>query len=81
MLLMPLATIYEVTVVSSPPMQFVAMFMLGYVAYWWRETAGSALPSTYGKAAMRASLLHFVFGKALNAVVSLVTLVALLLAG
>lgn len=39
MVLMALSTFYEVTVVSSPPMQFVAMFMLGYVAYWWRETA------------------------------------------
>jgi len=33
--------------------------------------------SLYGKAAVRASLLHFLFGKALNAVVSLLTLVAL----
>lgn len=35
------------------------------------------LPSHYGKAAVRTSLLHFFFGKALNAVASLVTLVAL----
>ncbi|MBD5803745.1 Polysaccharide biosynthesis protein [Azoarcus sp. Aa7] len=35
------------------------------------------MSSHYGKAAVRASLLHFVFGKALNAVVSLLTLVAL----
>jgi hypothetical protein len=40
MVLMPLSIFYEVTVVSSPPMQFVAMFMLGYIAYWWRETSG-----------------------------------------
>lgn len=41
MVLMPLSIFYEVTVVSSPPMQFTAMFLLGYVAYWWRETAGA----------------------------------------
>ncbi|TVT78559.1 MAG: hypothetical protein FHP92_01525 [Denitromonas halophila] len=41
MVLMPLSVFYEVTVVSSPPMQFVAMFLLGYVAYWWREVSGS----------------------------------------
>lgn len=41
MVLMPLSIFYEVTVVSSPPMQFIAMFLLGYVAYWWRETAGA----------------------------------------
>jgi O-antigen/teichoic acid export membrane protein len=35
------------------------------------------LSNHYGKAAVRASLLHFLFGKALNAVVSLLTLVAL----
>lgn len=35
------------------------------------------MSSHYGKAAVRASLLHFLFGKALNAVVSLLTLVAL----
>jgi hypothetical protein len=40
MVLMPLSVFYEVTVVSSPPMQFVAMFLLGYVAYWWRKTQG-----------------------------------------
>lgn len=40
MVLMPLSIFYEATVVSSPPMQFMAMFMLGYVAYWWRETDG-----------------------------------------
>ncbi len=40
MVLMPLSIFYEVTIVSSPPMQFMAMFMLGYVAYWWRETNG-----------------------------------------
>jgi hypothetical protein len=40
MVLMPLAIFYEVTVVSSPPMQFTAMFLLGYVAYWWRESGG-----------------------------------------
>lgn len=39
MVLMPLSIFYEVTVVSSPPMQFMAMFFLGYVAYWWRETS------------------------------------------
>jgi O-antigen/teichoic acid export membrane protein len=33
--------------------------------------------SHYGRAAVRASLLHFLFGKAFNAVVSIVTLVAL----
>jgi O-antigen/teichoic acid export membrane protein len=33
--------------------------------------------SLYGKEAVRASLLHFFFGKALNAVVSLLTLIAL----
>lgn len=38
MALMPLAIFYEVTVVSSPPMQFLAMFCLGYIAYWWRQT-------------------------------------------
>lgn len=36
--IMPLAIFYEVTIVSSPPMQFAAMFYLGYVAYWWRKT-------------------------------------------
>lgn len=41
MVLMPLSVFYEVTVVSSPPMQFVAMFLLGYVAYWWREVSGA----------------------------------------
>lgn len=35
------------------------------------------MSSLYGKAAVRASLLHFMFGKALNAVVSLLTLIAL----
>lgn len=40
MVLMPLSIFYEVTVVSSPPMQFMAMFFLGYVAYWSRETSG-----------------------------------------
>lgn len=39
MVLMPLSIFYEVTIVSSPPMQFMAMFFLGYVAYWCRETA------------------------------------------
>ena len=38
LVLMPLAIFYEVTIVSSPPMQFAAMFFLGYVAYWWRES-------------------------------------------
>lgn len=41
MVLMPISIFYEVTVVSSPPMQFTAMFLLGYVAYWWRETRGA----------------------------------------
>ena len=41
MVLMPISIFYEVTVVSSPPMQFMAMFLLGYVAYWWRETGGA----------------------------------------
>jgi hypothetical protein len=41
MVLMPLSIFYEVTIVSSPPMQFMAMFLLGYVAYWWRETEGA----------------------------------------
>lgn len=41
MVLMPIAIFYEVTVVSSPPMQFMAMFLLGYVVYWWRETGGA----------------------------------------
>lgn len=41
MVLMPISIFYEVTVVSSPPMQFMAMFLLGYVAYWWHETAGA----------------------------------------
>ena len=36
--LMPLAIFYEVTIVSSPPMQFLGMFCLGFVAYWWHET-------------------------------------------
>lgn len=40
MVVMPLAVFYEVTVVSSPPMQFTAMLLLGYVEYWWRETNG-----------------------------------------
>lgn len=40
MVLMPLSIFYEVTVVASLPMQFLAMFLLGYVAYWWRETSG-----------------------------------------
>lgn len=40
MVLMPISIFYEATVVSSPPMQFVAMFMLGYIAYWWRKTNG-----------------------------------------
>jgi hypothetical protein len=40
MVLMPLSLFYEVSVVSSPPMQFMAMFLLGYVVYWWRETTG-----------------------------------------
>lgn len=40
MVLMPLSIFYEVTIVSSPPMQFMGMFLLGYVAYWWRQTAG-----------------------------------------
>jgi hypothetical protein len=40
MVLMPLSVFYEVTVVGSPPMQFVSMFFLGYIAYWWRETQG-----------------------------------------
>lgn len=43
MVLMPLSIFYEVTVVSSPPMQFMAMFFLGYIAYWWRETSGARL--------------------------------------
>lgn len=34
--LMSFSIFYEVTIVSSPPMQFVAMFFLGYVSYWWR---------------------------------------------
>lgn len=42
MVLMPISIFYEVTVVSSPPMQFVAMFFLGYVAYWWRETSAKS---------------------------------------
>lgn len=40
MVLLPLSIFYEVTVVSSPPMQFTAMFLLGYVVYWRRETSG-----------------------------------------
>lgn len=40
MVVMPLAVFYEVTVVGSPPMQFTAMLLLGYVVYWWRETNG-----------------------------------------
>lgn len=43
MVLMPLSIFYEATIVSSPPMQFVAMFFLGYVAYWWRKTGGIRL--------------------------------------
>lgn len=38
---------------------------------------GKGVSSHYGKTAVRASLLHFMFGKALNAIVSLLTLVAL----
>lgn len=40
MVLMPLSIFYEVTVVGSPPMQFMAMFLLGYIVYWWRESVG-----------------------------------------
>jgi type IV secretory pathway TrbD component len=40
MVLMFLAVFYEVTTVSSPPMQFVLMLLLGYIVYWWRETRG-----------------------------------------
>jgi hypothetical protein len=40
MVLMFLAVFYEVTTVSSPPMQFVYMLLLGYIVYWWRETCG-----------------------------------------
>ena len=40
MVLMFLAVFYEVTAVSSPPMQFVSMLLLGYTVYWWRETGG-----------------------------------------
>ncbi|TVT78560.1 MAG: lipopolysaccharide biosynthesis protein [Denitromonas halophila] len=36
-----------------------------------------SVSSDYGKSAVRKSLLHFLFGKALNAVVSVLTLVAL----
>ena len=43
MVLMPLSVFYEVTVVSSPPMQFTAMFFLGYVAYWWQRTSGARI--------------------------------------
>lgn len=38
---------------------------------------GCRLSNHYGKEAVQTSLLHFLFGKALNAVVSLITLVAL----
>lgn len=40
MVLMFLAIFYEVTTVSSPPMQFVNMLLMGYTVYWWRETGG-----------------------------------------
>lgn len=40
MVLMFLAVFYEVTTVSSPPMQFVNMLLMGYIVYWWRETGG-----------------------------------------
>lgn len=42
MVIMPLAIFYEVTVVGSLPMQFMAMYMLGYVVYWWRVTEGAS---------------------------------------
>lgn len=38
MLLMPLSIFYELTVVGSSPMQFIAMFFLGYIVYWWRKS-------------------------------------------
>lgn len=37
MVLISVSIFYEVTAVSSPPMQLTSMFLLGYVAYWWRE--------------------------------------------
>ena len=40
MVLMFLAVFYEVTTVSSPPMQFINMLLMGYIVYWWRETGG-----------------------------------------
>lgn len=36
-----------------------------------------AVSNLYGKAAVRSSLIHFLFGKALNAIVSILTLIAL----
>ncbi len=40
MLIMLLAVFYEVTTVSSPPMQFVNMLLLGYIVYWKRSILG-----------------------------------------
>lgn len=41
------------------------------------QSTPKIVASHYGKSAVRTSLLHFLFGKALNALVSLLTLVAL----
>lgn len=40
--MLALAIFYEVTVVSSPPMQFLGLFCLGFVGYWYRATRGVA---------------------------------------
>ncbi|GMV54406.1 MAG: hypothetical protein AMXMBFR6_02110 [Betaproteobacteria bacterium] len=40
--LLALALFYEVTSVSSPPVQFLAMFLLGYIAYWQRRLRQAA---------------------------------------
>ncbi|QPF75101.1 hypothetical protein G8A07_20735 [Roseateles sp. DAIF2] len=38
MVIMFLSVFYEQTSAGSPPMQFLCMFFLGYIVYWWRES-------------------------------------------
>lgn len=40
MAMMFLAVFYEVTTVSSPPMQLTNMLLMGYIVYWWNKTGG-----------------------------------------